>query len=502
MEQAALKSERIVSNRTSGTRQFRELRATRRCDLWGAALIVMLSVTGAAVSASAAADEVTGEVVDRLVRQLDSDRLSERVAAERQLQSLGPDVLPHLSASGRVRSAAAQDAVKRVRAILERTQAEQSVLPSRVTLKGTNDLREAVRQIAAQTGNTIRTTSLSRETLDLPFLCAWQQASFWDCLATIDAHPQLVVRFRPEDGRLEIVPEAAVVEPVVATSNVGAFRIAVRSVTLRPDFTDRTRNVIRVRYDIAAEPRLRPLFVRVNNADFQLTASDPATSGPVEETRSTSGASAKKPSSDGPAATAHVLAPLDKNARRERPADRPGPVPLSADFVVSRDWSGDRVNLAGRVEIEVATGQEAFVFRNLSTAERVVRRHGGVTVTLDEALFSPGKQTDTGAVRVDLRVAYDQGGPAFESHRTWVYHNDAFLRFSDEAKRWSHSGFDTKAAAEAAVKLSYRFEDVPMDAKGLEFVYVAPTLLLTVPVPIGLSDIPVEASRTSIHDVR
>ncbi len=448
---------------------------------------------GAAASASAAADEVTGEVVGRLVQQLDSDRLSERAAAERKLQSLGPDVLTHLPAPGRIRSAAARDAVRRVRESLERTQAKQSVRPSRVTLNGTHSLREVVRQIATQTGNTVRTMSLSPETLKEPLSCVWQAEPFWDCMETIGRRPELAVRFSPEDGVLEIVPKPTVDEQAIATSNVGAFRIAVRSVTLRPDFTDRTRKVIRVRYDVAAEPRLRPLFVRVSNAYFQLTVSDAAASGSSANESSANGPPATPPTAKGPTATGDVLAPLDKNARRERPADRPGPVPLSTDFVVSRDWSGDRVGMTGRIEIEVAAGQEAFVFRNLSTAERVVRRRGGVTVTLDRAVLASGKQPDTGTVRIDLRVAYDQGGPAFESHRTWAYHNDAFLRLPGRADRWSHNGFDTQAAAEAAVKLSYRFEDVPTDPEGLEFVYIAPTLLMTVPVPIALPNIPVES---------
>ena len=33
-----------------------------------------------------------------------------------------------------------------------------------------------------------------------------------------------------------------------------------------------------------------------------------------------------------------------------------------------------------------------------------------------------------GAVRIEISLVYDQGGPAFESYRTWMYHNEAVPR--------------------------------------------------------------------------
>ncbi|MGE4001982.1 MAG: hypothetical protein AB7I48_17390 [Planctomycetaceae bacterium] len=437
-----------------------------------AVLVALGMMPHAGASACEEAERAAKESVRRLIEQLDVDSLSERVAAERELLELGPDILPHLPAVGALSTPAAEDAVRRIRERLERAQAERSVLPSRVTLFGAHALREILEQVQAQTGNAVSVTSLPDDWLGRVIPCKWEGATFWECLESIDRQQDVAVRFHPQDGLLEVVPETAIDEPPVRTASFGAFLVTVRSVTRRPDFTDRKCNVIRVRYDVAAEPRLRPLFVRVNDADFRLTA--------VAEA-----ANDAEPKD----ATA---APLSQEARRERPADRPGPVPLSTDFVVPRSWSSHTVHMTGRVEIELASDREAITFRDLGTAEHIIRRRGEVTVTLDKAKFTTESADGPRAVRVDMRVAYDQAGPAFESHRTWVYHNDAFLRLSDESQQWTHNGFDTIAEAEAAVKLSYRFDDVPASPESLEFVYVAPTLVLAVPLQIELADLPVE----------
>lgn len=428
--------------------------------------VLMLVLSGAAET-NAAADDHPEENVQRLIEQLDAGSRLERTAAERALMDLGPDVLPHLPPPDQLRSPAAQDAVRRVRELLEREQAERSVRPARVTLSGTFTLAETVRQISEQTGNTIRATAMTPEVLDRSLSLELEEMTFWDALLMIDQRDDVAVRINPDDGVLEIVPEPDMDNMPVKRISSGSFLVTVRAVSLRPDFTDRTRNSIRVTYDVAAEPRLRPLFVQINHADFHLTAGE------------------------------DLFAPLAPSASRERPADRPGPVPLSTDFVVPASHSVDHVSLSGRLTIELATAQEAFVFRNLQTAEHVVRRRGGVTVTLDEAVLESKPGVGIANARVDIRVVYDQGGPAFESHRTWVYHNDAILRMADSAQEWSYDRFDTQAVAEAAVKMSYRFVDVPADPENLEFVYTAPTRLLSVPVEIEVSDLPVD--RTSIE---
>ncbi|MBX3438287.1 MAG: hypothetical protein KF861_12405, partial [Planctomycetaceae bacterium] len=317
-------------------------------------LTILFTVTGIG-SALHAQDDVPPEAVQRLIRQLDSASLSERSAAERRLQEMGPRILPLLSEPAP--SAAARDAIGRIRELLEREQAAQSVLPSRVTLKGEAPLHDVIPVIEAQTGNAIRISGLSVAQLNQTLSFHWHETPFWDCMTFLDRQPHLAVRMSPADGVLEIVPEAPEESQPLVRQTSGAFLVLVQAASLRPDFTDETRRLIRVRFDLVAEPRLRPLFVRVHDGDLLLNA-------PGEQ----------------------FLA-FNPTASRELPADRPGPVSLTADFVASETWAGDTVALSGKVEVELAAGREEVVFRHLDSAERVIRRRGGVTVTLDRATF-------------------------------------------------------------------------------------------------------------------
>src|SRR5262249_22720000 len=96
-----------------------------------------------------------------------------------------------------------------------------------------------------------------------------------------------------------------------------------------------------------------------------------------------------------------------------------------------------------------------------------------------------GKQSAS----VKITVSYETGGPAFESHRTWVYHNAAWLE--DGERRVPFSDFDTLLQGDGSVQLEYHFSDLPR-RDGLKFVYEAPTLLLDVPFDLEFSDVQVQ----------
>ncbi len=422
-------------------------------------LVVMSLLTIAGVEQSARGDDVTAERVQRLVEQLGESSRAARVEAERTLRELGPDVLSHLPAPEQLKSAASREAVLRVRDVLERQQAEVSASASRVTLVGEFTLRDLVQVLSDQTGNAVITRDVPGDILGERLDIDWHDVSFWEAMRDIELLTGLSARLNADDRQLELMSQSPNNRPRLIV-DVGAFRIAANSLTRRRDFTDESREVLRVGFDVMTEPRLRPLFIRVNHSDFQLSMDD------------------------------QNLTPLNANAKLERPADRGAATPLFIDFVTSKPSDIDAVTLKGRLAIELAAGEESFVFRNLDSSERVARRRGGVTVTMERAQFSSGDDAPPLSARINLRVTYESGGPAFESHRTWVFHNEAHLQSGDGAQRWSPAGFDTVAEAEAAVKLSYRFQDVEAHPSELEFVYAAPTLILTVPIEFELPDIP------------
>ena len=66
-------------------------------------------------------------------------------------------------------------------------------------------------------------------------------------------------------------------------------------------------------------------------------------------------------------------------------------------------------------------------------------------------------------------------GAGCQSHRTWVYHNHAYLTFKtanggERETRLNHEpGFSTLAISSGGVKLGYRFTNLPSDAKDIVF---------------------------------
>ncbi|MEZ6147943.1 MAG: hypothetical protein R3B91_21440 [Planctomycetaceae bacterium] len=436
------------------------------CQLWNRRCILVVLLMLASVERAAIADDVTVERVQQLIQQLGDSSLSVRGEAERTLRELGPQVLSHLPAPERISSPAARDAVIRVRDVLERQQAEATAKASHVTLSGQLSLLEIVQSISEQTGNALDTSNIPGEVLQRQLNVDWSAITFWESIHRLEVETGFIARPEAKGKHLKFLPKRPD-DVSRRIADAGAFRIVARSFSRRRDFTNESREILRVKFDVLAEPRLRPLFIRMTHADFELSAAD------------------------------HSLHPLNAEAKLERPAERGEATSLAIDFVTSKGSEVNVVDLVGQLTIELAAGEEPFVFRNLDTSKQVTRRRGGVTVTMDQTRFASTDESLPVSCWVDLRVAYDTTGPAFESHRTWVYHNEALLRSGKSDRRWFPDRFDTVAEAEAAVRLSYRFRDVTAQPSELEFVYTAPTLVISVPIDFKVSDISEQPSESN-----
>jgi len=94
----------------------------------------------------------------------------------------------------------------------------------------------------------------------------------------------------------------------------------------------------------------------------------------------------------------------------------------------------------------------------------------------------PTSPPNTRDVSLRISVAYDAGGPAFESHRSWMFQNEAWLQSPDGPRIGLSEPPIIRRQADGAVAVDYRFENAAADLDNLRFVYVAPTLLIDVPV--------------------
>jgi hypothetical protein len=170
-----------------------------------------------------------------------------------------------------------------------------------------------------------------------------------------------------------------------------------------------------------------------------------------------------------------------------------GPAALSAVFSAPSELPESVMfSLRGNFSVKVAAAPTELRFPRLTDAAPLARRRGGVTVTLQRSRFLTTGDGDHRA-RLRLVVAYDTGGPAFESHRTWLYHNEVFLVARDGTRLPVNDGFETTAQADGAAVIEYRFKGLPSgNAAEFELVYVAPTLLIDVPVEFDLRDISID----------
>ncbi len=433
--------------------------------------------TEARSTQSAASLRVT---VEARLSELDALSSAERARAERQLLDLGPDVLPLLPAPDLVRSPAVRDAVKRVRWQLERRAARESALASRVSLQGEWTIESLLQELFKQTRNRVELSDAARIALRADAAQRTQNFEFdnkpfWECLDEVCQRWQLRAEFDAQRAGLLLTPRQPSDLAELAVQRSGPFRLAIHSVEVRPVVGTTDRRLLRVAGRLAVEPRVRPLFLHFAAGDVQAVAGSGA-----------------------------AVAAWNPAAKYELPVSDAGRVvPVQFDYVlpasVASSTNGKpdpaaakpnlKFDLKGRIVLQLAAGTERIVFDKTSQTAGTARRRGGVTVRLREVKFEPSA-TDLLRAEIGVAVSYDVGGPAFESHRTWMFHNAVYLE-TETGQRIDFTEYDTTQQGDGGAAVGYRWEKLAAPATRYLFVYEAPTLILDVPLEVKLDGLEV-----------
>tara|TARA_R110002072_G_scaffold287242_2_gene452707 strand:+ start:39583 stop:40887 length:1305 start_codon:yes stop_codon:yes gene_type:complete len=393
------------------------------------------------------------------IKQLAAASRADRTTAEQALLQLGPAILPLLPPPDLLESASVRVAIRRVRVRLEHDAAEQSLRPSTVTLAGNFSVEEIVREIEKQTGNSVSTAGLSKQQLSQRSTLKLENASFWSALGELESQ-NLAASFDKETGLLTLQSHEAKRSESVTTID-RSFWIEAWPLQSRRGIDD-SETLLSTELRILCEPRLRPLFLTYRTNDFNLVRGD----GDIRIGPFNTGAS--------------IEVPLGNGGREAG---------LALNFLSSMPLTKN-ASLNGKVNLLIAASEQPVSFRNLNLAKRVSRRRGGVTVTVHEVGYE-GSRPEHHNARVRLQVSYDLGAHAFESHQTWVFHNRVYLVDPNGKQHSPNGGFTTLHQGDGSVAIEYRFEDLSSDPAEWDFVYVAPTLLINVEVPIALSRIPI-----------
>jgi hypothetical protein len=422
-------------------------------------------------------DSRTASQIQHLIEQLDADARSERTKARDALLDMGPAILPLLPEDRAVASAAARQSLHEIRLRLQREAALASLAPSRVTLKGTYPLQSVLAQIAAQTGNEFNARALGDQLRDRRITVDFRSRSFWSACDSVAKDVWFTYASAP-GRRLELIrPNRRSELRPLSVANNGAFRVAVTSASIRPSPGSRTGSALRISWNLMAEPRLRPLFAAIAGHDLHAQMSE-AGSVPLG-------------SEAAPARPAIAeLRPISPAAKLELSMNEgQEPLLLDTDFEFPANGTANpNIDFGGSFAVEMAAGAKRFVFDNLAAPNQTAQRAGTVAVRLLRVEIPPhGKGDET---KVQISVVYDQGGPAFESYRTWIYHNELWLEAKDGRRILPRPLVATQRRDDGGIAVEYNFADVTGSPADYRVVYVAPTLIVQTPVQFQLRSIP------------
>jgi len=416
--------------------------------------------------------------VRRLLKELAGETRAQRQDAERQLLALGPRALPYLPTPELLPSNSVRDAVRRIRLEFERVAALESVLPSRVTLDEKQPLQATLAEMTKQTGNLVIGRSLPDGTLRQMVELKVDSAPFWQALDELAAQCKLRYEYDTGLAGLNLLPrETGRAASENAVDYAGAFRLEAppavrspRSVAAIKDVRPAVRSdLVRVTLLLRPEPRLRPLFLHVAAKDVTVRTSDKIALAPLTP-------------------ESNVELALHEGAGQSR---------IQMDYLVPPSLKMTAIDVAGKLQCTTAAGNEVIRFTELSKLAdgrevNIARRRGGVTVALNRVAISraAGGKND---MQVKIAVSYDTGGPAFETHRSWMLHNEVYLEDAAGKRLHLNGGSETTQQGTDGLGIAYRFTGLPDPLPDYAFIYVAPTLIVDVPIEFQLKSVTVQA---------
>ncbi len=289
--------------------------------------------------------------------------------------------------------------------------AEAATQGSHVTLATeARRLSQILAAIQEQTGNKIvdersRLVGAADPELQIGF----QKTPFWQALDEVLDRAGLTIYPFGEGKAIHVVPRPEGRRPRSGqASYAGPFRIEGVRVTADCDLRNSGNRSLGVTVEIAWEPRLSPISLQQRMAD--VSATDEQGNALATQSRD---------------ANLEVPVEADAMAKELR-------LPLALPPRTVREIA----RLDGTFTALVPGKVETFRFNNLLQAKDAEQRRAGVTVTLEQT------RQNNKSWEVRIRVRFDQAGGALQSHRNWIFDNEAYLEGPD-GKRLDYGTFET-----------------------------------------------------------
>lgn len=395
--------------------------------------------------------------VRRLVRQLDDRQLATRNRAEAELIELGDAVLPLLPANGDASSEEVRHRLTRVRQQILLSRSKRFVETSTVTLEGKAiPLADVLSAFEKQTGNRFDDQSGMTNDGFTPKVDAnFNQTPFWEALDNVlDQVGMTTYHFSQDQALILQRAEEGARSRRECAQYVGAFRLEPIRVIAQRDLRAADRHQFKLVLEVAWEPRLRPLALRV------------PLSGVKAEDEKGRSLRVKDPQAVLPVPLNSVVSAVEVEIPLEPP-------PRGVEEIA---------RVRGAIKALVPGAVESFRFDNLEKARQAKIRKGGVTVVLREAR----RNNDLWDVRILLR--FDAALGALASHQGWFYQNKRQV-LDPNGRSIEELAEELTSQTENEIGLVYAYE-LPQGPAGHTFVYETPTSFLELPLEFDLKDIP------------
>jgi hypothetical protein len=416
--------------------------------------------------------------VRRLVQQLDARQLDQRQAAQQQLIEMGPDILPHLPEPRPRMSAEMREGILSVRSVLEVQAAHSAVNASRVTLEVRDKpVLDVLQELARQTGNRIVDFRDFRgqPKRNPPVTVSFAKVTFWEVLDEVLGQAGLAVYSYAIDDEGEPLRGVAIVNRATPpagedkrTDYQGAFRFEPLHVITRRGLRDPAQNGLELEIEVAWEPRLTPVSLKVLYDSF--------------------------------ACLDDRGQPLALEVAGEREIEMHsgtvGSFPVR--YGLPDPQARQLQTLQGKIEGLIPGGRETFRFDKLAAAKNQRQKKAGATVILERVRKINPRQQDQDLIdeqpagniwEVRIRVQFETSGVALESHlMDWVTENEARL-VDPQGKtiEWATMEKTREVGDEFGVAYLFGLDD---DIAGYTFQYKTPVALLKKQIPFQFKEIP------------
>ena len=412
------------------------------------------------VTALLVADTADAQVSDRAsdlksdvlqwVDELDASSLNKRRAAEKSLIDVGPPALRFLPDEVAGASIEATERLARVRRALSemKTEAQSSAIV--VRLDDVSTLGEALEAISRDSGIEFE----YRGDDSVPIQSTSAPLSFWHAVDVVLDQADLDINFYGGDREtLELVGrQSGRPSRVDSAAYTGVYRIEPQGVSSRRDLKQPSMSGLNIRVEISWEPRLTPIGMTIPIGQLSGRLDDGAVLKPQQSGETID------------VATHSDLASAEFFFPMQLPAGQPEKIAALSGVI--------RALLPGKrhtFQLDMSEVGKEHKMDAMTVRIEAVRRNGGLQ-------------------EVRVAVELDDPGRALESHRHWVFENEAYIKRSD-GSRADHLGRELYRQTSDGVGVGYLF-DLGDEVASSTFVYRSPTAVINNEIPFVIQDVP------------